>query len=819
MVYGTPAAPQTTTLHRKRQQKKKVARARSPVEWDQLHQQDFIMRNFRNFQSVYTDHSERNHWSGHFNYITSLENPPPGDITQGVFPFLGTSGYQAYIDLPSHVLSSLVPYARVYKVDPKQGSKAEVTEMVMAANIGEDLNTFSVAKSVDQILTDEASRGVGGGITSIDITMAGANVASAKKMFEIKMEYYFASMKDLFRKRKDGAGNQYTFADLISKQASPTAANSPAEACDNAKKVRQGKASGSGNASKIVLEYGFQELDKNIQPYPDATKSKVARKIIQETQKVMYLNLFKHKVDFKENGSLTVTAEYHGYAEESGNKIDIFSAMAKYDPNNGVNKLNEIVDLEYDLCRARSAKRTSSSPSANPATKESEYDKRHRQQIEKKQEKLAKLRTKVYTGFIDTLVQRGKLHTINIKEKDLVTEKAETSNGYFKSGVVPKPIPDDPDFADALRKSFEDERAAGGGEVDPRGFWEWMGNSFGPSIEGRITWFYLGDIVDYIAELCSEVDSDIHIVLGSFMHFDGERNTYGGKQGFTLLPLARFPISAQAFGDWWFHHVLQKGERTSYYLMDFLRDVLAGLVKGCYEIRTFGQDDRANQVNIQNLTFQVAQFISPEKLATGRHSYRNCARNSGLVTKKFDYGNCGDIETGTRHFDTKTNRRQINGNCNILLWGSPPPFMDDGLKGRRQNQFMFIADKYPPDANRGIWTLKSGTTSGIIKKIKFSHSDAKFGAETRMVNNGMSSLEASMWGFYNANVEMYGCQAFYPGSFVRITSAEFEQEEADKIGLGGYYRILKVMHKIRQGSYITEIECQWEAKTSTGAGA
>jgi hypothetical protein len=143
-----------------------------------------------------------------------------------------------------------------------------------------------------------------------------------------------------------------------------------------------------------------------------------------------------------------------------------------------------------------------------------------------------------------------------------------------------------------------------------------------------------------------------------------------------------------------------------------------------------------------------------------------------------------------------------DNNAVMMISGNSPPFF--------RNRRLISKD----EERYGIYTLSSFASQGAVKSVKFKHADAKFGKESRMIRGGMSALEASMWGFYNADVELYGCFGFVPGALMRITSYAFDQNKADRIGLGGYYRVLKVSHKIELGKFTTHLECQWEYSSS-----
>lgn len=743
-------------------------------EWKELHQQDIIMRNFDAFvefhrrrlkgdkkNNIKPDQPETYTGIGALKGYDYKEDP-----AHPLFHFLGKPDYQPFLDLPSHVLSSMVPTVRLFKYDEdeKTGGKG-VTEIKMSDNIKSDAEARG--ENLKGMLSDRLSRGVGGGIKSVSVDMKGQNMASARKMYEVEIVYYFSSIGDIFKSRtgtkkfkktKSSKKQQqtekvveYSYANLISKIASPNPTTEE-------EKVNQ------SSATRIMMEFGYANLST------DSGATKKQLEIVQNSRIVLFLNLYKHKVDFRENGSLIVTANYTGYVEKKMGDIDVFSLLAA---NNGSTKvkLDEIRELEYEQHKLTKSTAKKGSTSKNKPNNQS---KRLKRRIKKNQDKLEKLRTVVYSEVFTELARQGRIYKLSINpSKDMV--KAE---GYrFKSGGYIKPTAIGSSFDDITerRQRALEQQTNGGGRPEEGWF----------SRTGDLEVVYLGDIIEIFTKLMKKgknndpLDPELRVILGgisvSYPAFsDSETKTH-------TISLAHFPIAARAWEEWWMQHVLRKGERSKYFLTDFLKDITEGLVANCFELVSGGDADSKRLPTLASATFSTTSFQSPKALAAGVHTSDFLRKSAGITSASS--GNEG--------------KRNLNGNANLFVYSQKPAFSRENL-----------------GSDKSIYKLKASDTRGVVKRIKFTHSDAKFGAESRMINNGMSSLEASLWGFYNAKVEIYGSTAFYPGAMVRITSAEFDQKQADMIGLGGYYRVLSVNHKIQENIFTTELECQWEAKGS-----
>ena len=82
-----------------------------------------------------------------------------------------------------------------------------------------------------------------------------------------------------------------------------------------------------------------------------------------------------------------------------------------------------------------------------------------------------------------------------------------------------------------------------------------------------------------------------------------------------------------------------------------------------------------------------------------------------------------------------------------------------------------------------------------------------------MTSQGINDKKRILWSLYKANVDMVGNPIFKPGMVVYITSNSFSQQDADDLGLGGYFQITKVGNNITDGKYQTELDTIWVRPT------
>ena len=120
------------------------------------------------------------------------------------------------------------------------------------------------------------------------------------------------------------------------------------------------------------------------------------------------------------------------------------------------------------------------------------------------------------------------------------------------------------------------------------------------------------------------------------------------------------------------------------------------------------------------------------------------------------------------------------------------------------------------DENNGIMHYQLGKSRGILKKIKFSKSDAKYLREARFFRHGHDGL-LQLAAHYRISMDMVGNTLYYPGMEVFIdpvgligAGSNFDprirQSVANKLGFGGYHLVDRVKSTIGPGKFTTNVE-------------
>ena len=122
---------------------------------------------------------------------------------------------------------------------------------------------------------------------------------------------------------------------------------------------------------------------------------------------------------------------------------------------------------------------------------------------------------------------------------------------------------------------------------------------------------------------------------------------------------------------------------------------------------------------------------------------------------------------------------------------------------------------YNEDFKRGIYHLFVGRDAGLVKQVTFNKNsipgfpEAMYAANERNINQ--------FFRVYDASIELYGNTMFFPGSTVYINPSFMSNLSGPsapnsifrRFGLGGYYRVNKVVLRLTPAEFTTKIDCNY----------
>lgn len=353
-----------------------------------------------------------------------------------------------------------------------------------------------------------------------------------------------------------------------------------------------------------------------------------------------------------------------------------------------------------------------------------------------------------------------------------------------------------------------------------------------------INFIYLQDILHYlykwvyggIEDIWSETDSgDTRLCLGSFSYLTtniaktsnvntgdyakAEQNLEE-KDGKLLRKFANekrwanmgdIPISVKSFASWYNDKIID-GDIQKMSFHEMLKQVMYTLVPQ----------------NIQPQIFPWGPSVSFDPFIV----YETTKKAKPLEDFFEKYKNRDPskrIRTGRYH--TPTLKGQSNPWQNFSSFKEQVAQKTSNSNNETIN-YIFITSKFEvnkklkgnpnEDIKNNILHFYVGEDKGLVKNIKFKREDNRqLDAANIVKANKEQSKPMIIRQMYQLDMSMFGNTLFYPGNLIHITpsypGSRLNNKTLYKIGLGGYYRILRLKHVLGQDGFTTNVEAKWEA--------
>ena len=284
---------------------------------------------------------------------TVIRGAPAADITSLV---VSRPDIQPLLEVRPQLLSYLVPYIRLYKVygAPRpdlvqQGAPEDNQEIEFV------FETHISREDIDLITVSRAGRPGGVGLESFSWEFLGVNPAEVENNIRAQLGIHFNNMEDFERERSSG-GYPYRFSDLVVPEPLYLT-KTPAEDAEERRifnprffrlKVVAGWAiPPSAGAERETFEQAL-----------GGTSYDSLQELIRLNKKVMYLNLISHTINFNEDGSISLNAEYQAYAE--GTFSSAASDILKVSRSDSTRLAEKILDqIGDDVRRVHDVRRCS----------------------------------------------------------------------------------------------------------------------------------------------------------------------------------------------------------------------------------------------------------------------------------------------------------------------------------------------------------------------------------------------------------------------------------------------------------------------------
>jgi hypothetical protein len=423
---------------------------------------------------------------------------------------------KSFLEITPDVASMLIPKIRLFSVRTGKNGKLVKKEF--------EFPTSSPA-NIEQVFAggNGIVKGSDFGIKSFSFSFEGTSPATARKDIKAKLSLFFQDFQDFVKKRDDSP----RFVDLIMfdrNEEKPTGFGAINKNQYNPAHYR------------ILAEVGWQiPSGKNVIAEINNRQGieyAELKSALEKTNRSFYLNMVEHNMNFKDDGTFEITAQYQAYIE-SALKGPEFDALATPDiVKRRIERERQLEDLiDQGICNAQGLAELSRAFGAEDV----------------------ELIKESYQSIIARLLCRSRIFTATVSAKDLAFFQ---TYGYFS-----KPC--------TLEKNTLNKPG-----LNQLG--ELTKHSASPHKE-TINYFFLGDLIYTILDTVFDSKNTFNknLINTKFILFPFESQGFQGES--LKLNLAFIPISVDFFIEWFTDNVISTG-RTAYPIMNFIRDLSNKLV-------------------------------------------------------------------------------------------------------------------------------------------------------------------------------------------------------------------------------------------------
>ena len=493
------------------------------------------------------------------NTVFGFSSDPSSTLSKILSASLLKSGRsnRSFIDMPTHKLSSLVPFIQLYKV-------------VGNAYQPFYFPRFHQDKEIETIMS-EGGRLSGAGIKSFDVFFEGKDTFTSDKLLRCNLNFFIQDMKSFFT---SPGGNFAPLAELI------TAREPNQFVIDTNSKVHAEQLN-RPRSIEIKADLGWAV-------YPEMSKEFTQEEIeaVRNNTLSLRLTLVDHSINFSQEGVLTISAQYIGRLESMLDSKSSDILMSSEDLNMFGN-LNKQID---------SLKETYKSV-------DDAIDDQEKQVIEEES------RTNLIQNFSTILDRMDPKDGSAFFTEEMTLAKEEE---FFQSIQTSKQSNTEVDSGrkQALRKATstpplnkpKNKRSSKKKKLN--------------LADRTIHYIYLADLLEQVMLILKEnymliKDSKVkkqletfRIILGDFRLSIVEKK--GGTSSATRsYSLGEFPVSTRAFSEWFRDNII-KPAKVKFGFLTFLETMIKDLVYGSLNNMNYRDAPIIND----NVKFGMASLVS-----------------------------------------------------------------------------------------------------------------------------------------------------------------------------------------------------------------
>lgn len=326
-----------------------------------------------------------------------------------------------------------------------------------------------------------------------------------------------------------------------------------------------------------------------------------------------------------------------------------------------------------------------------------------------------------------------------------------------------------------------------------------------------IPYYYLGDLLQGFIDEDDNLKNNLNIYLGPFSYYDyretfervhknipkdNKRNNSNQylfqSVSKKIGSLAYVPIAVDTLVKW-FKDLIESTEEQAYSFNSLLKFFMSDLIR-------------------QNISAKVSPAAPYNTISINPYYFTTEINYPESKNYKF-YKNNIFFERFQEAYSTKENTslEQTGHTSNIA-------FISVGETSLKEGTFK---GDFQQDCENNIMHLFVNSMSSIVKNISFSRDDDALLETANLMAANDANPNKIIRQVYQANINMFGNCIFEPGNLVYIKAnypgLPLNDNILEKIGLGGYYRVIEIANNITPGGFSTELKCMWEMSSDGSA--
>ena len=772
---------------------------------------------------------------------------------------------EEFFDMPSAALSTLQPMIRLFKVVADDTGKNE-------RQIEIKFDSHYSTEDAKDLLTNKANRGHGVGISSFNFSYEANNPFAIKKSIKAKLVIHANNFSELLRDRNgtvDYADNPpyaksgpvpYRYIDLAMKTWDPNGATRDMNKINpQQREVVQKNMDKLTFRLKAVVGWAnpsAKTTKTSRGTWAAATGGRITPNILDAVyDSCITLNLTPtiHSFDIDEMGRVKFTLNYFAFVEDffDSESFSIFT-----DPEVAVKQIARKVRYKKlgEDCDSKEVNEIKNSEASSKAIEEEKIKNfRHLMTSMLKSKKMRFM--EIPLEDLSKYRQGGPLKQIDGALLKKFVESVKTAaHGTAGSGAVVQEIDAAVTAGAAAAKKDEkkttdpaspgDDSKAKSGSTGTTPSAAQIESALNPL--QTVTFFWVSDLMDVVLKnigttleslpdkikAMPEMKKDgykgpLEEEARDYMRFSENfarfrlalgplellnSNAEGKVMESAFVNFGDVPISAKYFMEFLTTKIL-KTDKQAYPLPRFLNQFFNELVRDflnndtCYGNRA-KQKTRMSQAAISS--YKKSPPLDNITAAMGSASRLDITNYRGEQLPILDvFGERG----------SPVSHKDIKDETNFLIFfaaRTQPTEKMRGCKGGRKHTCYDDNDvEVPGDHDRGLWHYQIGKDRGIVKTIKLEKTDSPGLAEVRFEQEGYDGL-AQLRVLYDAKIKTYLDVNAYPGSYIYVEPRGFDpgalSTDLTRMGVGGYYMIIRSSHTLGPGIAETEITAKWVAE-------